>query len=679
MARSRSLARRAFQFPLVGGGGAPFITVTPDTWNFGTTPVGTPVTKVFTIKNADEDDNPGSAALEITLPITSDNAAFTITAQPGSTSLAPGASTTYTVQATAASAGTPNGNISIVNNSAENPKLVAIQANVEPVVILDDTFTSASTAPIATPRTAEPSPGRMVITQPVTSKHTISGGNLNLISGTANDNVRWVDGAGANFSRVGGRSIKMQLRFASGATGEILLRDGSANRISGIQPVGATLNFKLGVNFAFQPNVQINIDQELVWTMGAAGTKLILFDGISYNLMALEELSNAAAFYVELASPANFTSEYIEGFDIGTALDDSNLLMLNESNPVDGSEYDATASHDLYQGSAMTWITFVAPNPLSGSAEIQIQYVDANNFIGVRIDSGGTLRLRMMVAGVVTDNLRTKAAVALAGETILLAVWMYDDLLQAAYRKAGAWSTGFNYQFVRSGGLGLTGLRVALTDWTSTAIKSWPVRSSLFSAIDGHATSVRLFTSIGDSKTAGSASYQPTLITNLESATSEEWREFPRKFATSGWEVADVKNRIDSDLELRNDTPEYILINLGSNDLIAPMTSESAFKTDYLYILDALHAKWPTAEIYLAKPIRLNAAPPSTPSADSATLATWIDDIVAARPSFAYAGVVEATTLEGGDSYVTRMGDNTHPTAAGYVAMAAAWQAILGY
>lgn len=666
---------------IIGGGGLPAISVSPSSWDFGSTPVGSPTTKEFTIEST------GTAALVITLPITIagvEASAFTVTVQPTETSpnlvtLAPGASTTFTIQTDADAVDTFSADISIINNSSENPKLVAISANVEPVIILDDTFTSASTAPIASPRTAEPAPGRMTITQTATSKHTISSGNLNLISGTANDNVRWVDSAGANFSRANGRSIKMQLRFASGATGEILLRDGSANRISGIQPVGATLNFKIGANFAFQPNIQLNVDQELVWLVGAAGTKLIFFDGISYNLMALEELSNAAAFYVELASPANFTSQYIEGFDIGTALGDSNLLMLNESNPVNGSEYDATAAHDLYQGSAMTWITFVAPNPLSGSAEIQIQYVDANNFIGVRIDSGGTLRLRMIVSGAVTDNLRTKAAVALAGETVLLAVWMYDDLLQVAYRKSGTWTTGFNYQFALGGGLGLTGLRVALTDWTSTALKSWPVRSSLFSAIDGHATSIRLFTSIGDSKTAGSASYQPTLITNLESATGEEWREFPRKIATSGWEVVDVRNRIDSDLALRNDTPEYILINLGSNDLVAPMTSESAFKTDYLYILDALHAKWPTAEIYLAKPIRLNAAPPSTPSADSATLATWIDDIVAARPSFAYAGVVEATTLEGGDSYVTRMGDNTHPTAAGYVAMAAAWQAILGY
>lgn len=123
MARSRTLARRAFMLPIVGGGGgAPVISVTGDT-NFGSTPVGTPVSEIFTIENT------GNVDLELALPVTV-GAGFTVTSQPASTSLAPAATTTFTVQASASSVATFNTNISITNNSSENPKLVAIMAVV---------------------------------------------------------------------------------------------------------------------------------------------------------------------------------------------------------------------------------------------------------------------------------------------------------------------------------------------------------------------------------------------------------------------------------------------------------------------------------------------------------------------------------------------------------------------
>lgn len=134
MARSRTVARRGYTFPEIGGGGSPEITVTPSTWDFGSTPVGTPVTKIFTI------DNPGSSALVITLPITivgAEASAFTVTVQPASTSLAPGASTTFTVQADADSVDTFNADISITNNSSENPKLVAVEVEVFTAIYVD--------------------------------------------------------------------------------------------------------------------------------------------------------------------------------------------------------------------------------------------------------------------------------------------------------------------------------------------------------------------------------------------------------------------------------------------------------------------------------------------------------------------------------------------------------------
>lgn len=115
------------KFLLFAGGGAPAVSVSPSTWDAGSTPVGTPVSQEFTIENT------GNATLEITLPITvvgAEASAFTVTVQPAVTSLAPGASTTFTVQADADVMDAFSANISIVNNSATNPKLVAITAEV---------------------------------------------------------------------------------------------------------------------------------------------------------------------------------------------------------------------------------------------------------------------------------------------------------------------------------------------------------------------------------------------------------------------------------------------------------------------------------------------------------------------------------------------------------------------
>lgn len=124
MARARTLARRAIQLPVMGAGGAPAISVSPSSWDFGSTPVGTPVSKEFTIENT------GTATLEITLPITSDNAGYTVTVDPA-TSVAPGGSTTFTVQFDAAfNASGYAGNISIQSNAASSPTVIPVTARI---------------------------------------------------------------------------------------------------------------------------------------------------------------------------------------------------------------------------------------------------------------------------------------------------------------------------------------------------------------------------------------------------------------------------------------------------------------------------------------------------------------------------------------------------------------------
>lgn len=93
-----------------------------DHTDFGTTPIGTTVTRTFTIENT------GNADLTLSNPTVPTG--FTRTADPTSP-VAGSGSTTFQVRSNATAVGTFSGNISIVNNDAdENPYAFAISSIV---------------------------------------------------------------------------------------------------------------------------------------------------------------------------------------------------------------------------------------------------------------------------------------------------------------------------------------------------------------------------------------------------------------------------------------------------------------------------------------------------------------------------------------------------------------------
>ncbi|MEX2027773.1 MAG: choice-of-anchor D domain-containing protein, partial [Pirellulaceae bacterium] len=113
---------------------APEITVTESgshltdggSLSFGTTTVGTAVTRTFTVIND------GSATLSLTpLDANSLPVGFSLAANLGSTSLAPGATTTFAVRLDAAAAGSYSGAIALANDDAnENPFDLSISGTV---------------------------------------------------------------------------------------------------------------------------------------------------------------------------------------------------------------------------------------------------------------------------------------------------------------------------------------------------------------------------------------------------------------------------------------------------------------------------------------------------------------------------------------------------------------------
>ena len=144
--------------------------------------------------------------------------------------------------------------------------------------------------------------------------------------------------------------------------------------------------------------------------------------------------------------------------------------------------------------------------------------------------------------------------------------------------------------------------------------------------------------------------------------------------AMGGWKVHDAALAIDASLAGITDTPvpEVAMINLGINDVLnSPFTAEADLKTDYLYIVDAITAKWASIPIYLMLPGALNFPD------RGAQLRQWIADIVALRTNL-HVGPNESIFLENSDNYATLTTDGTHPTADGYTLTAQLWASAIG-
>ena len=126
---------------------------------------------------------------------------------------------------------------------------------------------------------------------------------------------------------------------------------------------------------------------------------------------------------------------------------------------------------------------------------------------------------------------------------------------------------------------------------------------------------------------------------------------------------------------------DRILVNFGANDAQflpgggwTPEIVQETWIAQYLVILDELHARFPTAHIWLMRPWRRDLP------TQCATLAGWIGDVQAARPAFVSLGPDEAVWLENGDNGILETdAGGVHYTALGNQLCAEAWASWWGY
>jgi hypothetical protein len=101
------------------------------------------------------------------------------------------------------------------------------------------------------------------------------------------------------------------------------------------------------------------------------------------------------------------------------------------------------------------------------------------------------------------------------------------------------------------------------------------------------------------------------------------------------------------------------VINWGVNEMAA-MPSKADWKADYQTIIDAIVAKNAMAKCILTKPWYVGK------DSEAATMAGWVDEIVAENPGVAYAGHNEGVWLKGSDNGATMTSDGVHYSTAGH-------------
>jgi lysophospholipase L1-like esterase len=182
--------------------------------------------------------------------------------------------------------------------------------------------------------------------------------------------------------------------------------------------------------------------------------------------------------------------------------------------------------------------------------------------------------------------------------------------------------------------------------------------------------------SIGDSKTQyGDAAdgWQQLLLTALHTAEpSSKWVYVNRGISskTVAWYAANIDAQlatIPDDMQ-----QDYIFLNFGANDWDSVL-NETTWKTQYQYIIDACHTKFPNAIIYISKPWE------RTHDADAVTMGGWIDDLITTNSTIMFVADDETGWLKGSDDGATMSSDGTHYSTAGQIEKKNQMLTVLGY
>lgn len=335
--------------------------------------------------------------------------------------------------------------------------------------LLLDEFTTDDAAPITSPRTCEPGPGTLTLTDPA-NKFSITGGKLAIAAGaSAEPNPSFVADTFARavglamlvtIDRTGGSGV-MQTGWTTTSVSDrvLLFSDGSAVvwGSSAVAIASALTNvYKLAVVLDTVGG-KLFVNNKLIWVhaiLNTANVKPAMFSFSNNSTKTLDDLRVRQL-------PAPFNTDY-------------GLASQNVASPVSGTSYTATAD-------AITDLTLVAPNPLADQAGYRYRYTDDDNCWHSYFNSAGAYRLDSVAASVATNRINVAAVIAAAGTATMRTI--SNGSLHDAYTLASTTWTKRGSQINVSHLDTNTAIRPYVTgSWAMSNLRSFPTTDPRYDA-----------------------------------------------------------------------------------------------------------------------------------------------------------------------------------------------------
>lgn len=583
-----------------------------------------------------------------------------------------------------------------------------------PYYLLNDTFTTNRAAGAVSGTRAEPGPGLRTVGSDTGSKLSLSGGALVIASaapGTNNPVLYWapqtrpagrtliaecVPVAGNAPARVGWQTTGSFAAFAFGSTSILFTTTNSANdAFTGSWTGGTTYKLAIclrasGAYYFVKGGAFTN------WTLlsfSAAGSSTAPAPGIS----AINAGAGISLNYLRVPSARWLPSPLAsDGFSIwGTSdgyghaegvaggIGAGGLGRLWSANVGTwGAPSGAAAASALSGGIAVATVDTGAADVImtakvtrsGGNAGVVVRYVDTSNYV-YAIHNGTNAQLIKRVAGSETTLVNAAATYSAGAE---LRVGCEGQAFRLYYNNVLIGTQ----QTIADAGLASGTKQGLYTSNTGNTFDDFVVYArgsgGEYGVLDDEkfALTKRWLFAVGDSKTDGDA-WVGLLHQELGARNGEAWGEILPRYGLSGYNAATLAAYVAANLSsiAAVPAPSKICVNIGANDIASNTAPDAAtWKANLTAIIDALRAKWSSADIYVAKPWRQGS------DSAASTLAGYVDDVVATYGSHVFAGPNESVWLKSSDDGATFTVDGVHyNTTTAQTIAAAQWLAAMGY
>jgi hypothetical protein len=359
-----------------------------------------------------------------------------------------------------------------------------------------DEFTTAESAPMASPRTAEP--GTATITD-TTNQLSVSGGEL-LFAGTAvsNGSPRYV---GPALSRVAGRTVIWGWREISAGSNRtnnaFCLGWHTADAATSFAAHGI-FNGALGNMGALSASGYIcrstfvwarDTDYDFAFVLRGTGAFIFGKGGTytNWTLLAVDPLVNTATMYpyrhYGAASIEKDATRYVRVRDVGGSFaTDDGIATLAVASPADATEYTGDADGIIH-------MTVTAPGSLDGSATTRCGFyyradADLSPAWHAYFDGLGAFNVDSIASDGTRTNRITAAGVIAGGATRTIGIVTNGTKHNAFTLSASTWTTRGSEVDLSLNDTVTTIEPSIPAGWTAANLKSFPRTSAAYAALD---------------------------------------------------------------------------------------------------------------------------------------------------------------------------------------------------